>query len=545
MNKTRLFIIMPFVLAVGLIFGAWVNAGPPASNTVQSNAPNAVAAQLGTAFTYQGRLEDGGVPANGGYDFKVELYDAAAGGSKVGSTLTLSGVQVQDGLFILDLDFGEQYTGQELWLELQVRQGGGSYSKLSPRQPLTGSPYALGLRPGAVVESSGPVGFSVKANAAPNQIALYGEANQDGSVAVYGNSENNTGVFGNSNTGRGVWGQSIDDEGVYGYSANYDGVKGVAGGDSSFVAGVSGIAYGIDNRGVSGFGVGNNVGVYGYSPGLAGVYGESDSGRGVVGKSRDEYGVLAISGNHDGVRGDSYGSNRAGVYGINYAASGIGVRGQADVAGGVGVYGSSTANTGVYGVTSQGTGVWGSNGGSNTTGWAGYFDGRVTVNGNFINASGSSMIDHPLDPENMVLQHAVVESPDMMNIYNGNITTDSQGYATVTMPDWFEALNGDFRYQLTVIGQFAQAIVAQELEGNQFIIQTDKPDVTVSWQVTGIRHDPWAEANRIEVELAKDEADLGLYLHPEAYGLPREEGITAQFDPGHPAVDDQQPASVD
>ena len=78
------------------------------------------------------------------------------------------------------------------------------------------------------------------------------------------------------------------------------------------------------------------------------------------------------------------------------------------------------------------------------------------------------------------------------------------------------------------IGQFAQAIVAREIEGNQFIIQTDKPNVTVSWQVTGIRHDPYANMYRIPIEEEKPDAERGLYLHPEAYGLPVESGISAQ-----------------
>ena len=133
--------------------------------------------------------------------------------------------------------------------------------------------------------------------------------------------------------------------------------------------------------------------------------------------------------------------------------------------------------------------------------------------------------DHPLDPANKYLYHSFVESPDMMNIYNGNVTTDADGFATVTMPDWFEALNQDFRYQLTVIGQFAQAIVAEEIDGNQFRIQTDKPLVRVSWQVTGIRHDPFAEANRIPVEEDKTGDEKGHYLYPEVYGKSVQDSI--------------------
>ena len=113
----------------------------------------------------------------------------------------------------------------------------------------------------------------------------------------------------------------------------------------------------------------------------------------------------------------------------------------------------------------------------------------VDVDGTLSKAGGSFKIDHPLDPANKCLYHSFVESPDLMNIYNGNVTTDAEGNAVVTLPDWFEVLNRDFRYQLTVIGQFAQAIVASKVANRQFSTWTDKPDVEVSWQVTGIRQD--------------------------------------------------------
>ena len=143
-------------------------------------------------------------------------------------------------------------------------------------------------------------------------------------------------------------------------------------------------------------------------------------------------------------------------------------------------------------------------------------DGSVNVTGNLTKGSGSFKIDHPLDPKNKYLYHSFVESPDMMNIYNGNITTDAAGFATIEMPAWFEALNREFRYQLTVIGQFAQAIIAKEIEQGRFTIQSDKPAVKVSWQVTGIRKDAYAEKNRIKVEEDKPLIEKGTCMHPEA-----------------------------
>jgi hypothetical protein len=113
----------------------------------------------------------------------------------------------------------------------------------------------------------------------------------------------------------------------------------------------------------------------------------------------------------------------------------------------------------------------------------------------------------------------------MMNIYNGNIDTDASGNAIVTMPNYFVALNRDFRYQLTVIGQFAQAIVGSEMTDGTFTIKTDKPNVKVSWMVTGIRQDAWANAHRIPTEEAKSETEKGKFLHPELFGQSPEKGL--------------------
>jgi hypothetical protein len=152
-------------------------------------------------------------------------------------------------------------------------------------------------------------------------------------------------------------------------------------------------------------------------------------------------------------------------------------------------------------------------------------NGNLTVTGSLSKGSGSFKIDHPLDPANKYLYHSFVESPDMMDVYNGDVVTNQRGIATVILPDYFEALNRDFRYQLTVIGQFAQAIVARKIGHNQFVIRTSKPNVEVSWQVTGIRHDAYADAHRIQVEEEKPPQDQGRYLHPELFGAPAEQAV--------------------
>ena len=182
-------------------------------------------------------------------------------------------------------------------------------------------------------------------------------------------------------------------------------------------------------------------------------------------------------------------------------------------------------NIGVYGLadTSLGTnnfGIVGDNGGCVTcaANKAGEFFGDVDIQGNLSKTGGTFKIDHPQDPANKYLIHSFVESPDMMNIYNGNITTDANGEAVVTMPSYFEAENIDFRYQLTVVGVFAQAIVGKEIASNQFVIKTDKPNVKVSWMVTGVRNDVWAQNRRVVPEVEKATQDKGKYLHPEFYG---------------------------
>jgi hypothetical protein len=156
---------------------------------------------------------------------------------------------------------------------------------------------------------------------------------------------------------------------------------------------------------------------------------------------------------------------------------------------------------------------------------AAVFYGTVHVNGTLTKSGGSFRIDHPLDPANKYLSHSFVESPDMKNIYDGVVTTDANGDAVVALPVWFEALNRDFRYQLTPIGQFAQAIVAEEVRSNSFAIKTDKPNVKVSWQITGIRHDAWANAHRIPVEEDKPAVERGTYLAPEELGQPKDKSV--------------------
>ncbi len=144
-------------------------------------------------------------------------------------------------------------------------------------------------------------------------------------------------------------------------------------------------------------------------------------------------------------------------------------------------------------------------------------NGEVHCNKITVGTGKGFKIDHPLDPENKHLYHWCVESPDVMNIYNGNVMTGANGQATVELPSYFQALNDDFRYQLTVIGKPALATIETEIENNIFTIRTDQPNVKVSWQVTGTRHDPAILANRLPVEEEKPAAERGFAEYPEPW----------------------------
>ncbi|MBI5324889.1 MAG: hypothetical protein HZB41_06400 [Ignavibacteriae bacterium] len=281
-----------------------------------------------------------------------------------------------------------------------------------------------------------------------------------------------------------------------------------AGGNTTLIVGV----YGEKNNGLLGSGHGvygknNTSGNYGYLGGSSyGVYGKDNSS--------GNYGFIGES--YYGVYGKNNNGNIGYLGGSNYCVFGGNINSNN--------YGYLGDNTyGVYGYSDNGTAVYGR--GIGTGNYAGRFNGNVQVTGTLSKGGGSFKIDHPLDPANKYLYHSFVESPDMMNIYNSNVITDANGEATVILPGYFEALNREFRYQLTVIGQFAQAIVSEEIQNNRFTIKTDKPNVKVSWQVTGIRHDPFAESYRIQVEVEKTAEERGKYLYPKEYGVSETLGI--------------------
>jgi hypothetical protein len=231
---------------------------------------------------------------------------------------------------------------------------------------------------------------------------------------------------------------------------------------------------------------------------------------GVNSSSSGGYAVHGISGAPASISD----SHAFGVYGTSSNGRGVGGYSDNDI----GVIGESTNSIGVYGF-----------GGT----WAGFFNGNVNVTGtlsaNTITATIKNFkIDHPLDPANKYLLHASVESSEMENIYSGNVRLDAHGKATVQMPRWFQALNADFRYQLTCVGGFSPVYIAREIQGNRFEIAGGKAGIKVSWQITGVRHDAYAKANPLQVEQDKSASERGTYLYPAGQGKKQKIALGSQ-----------------
>lgn len=410
----------PVLTAAGSVIAALLALALVASSQAQGphpDSPQAVAS-IGTAFTYQGRLNKAGSPVNATCSFQFSLWTAASGGSQRGATLSVDGLPVSSGLFTVPLDFGYQFYGDDRWLQSAVQcAGDASFTELSPRSPLTAVPYATSLRPGAYTIGSTGEGTAI----------LRGE-NRGTGVGVWGETigSSNAGVYGFSSHGPGVWGAtSLGNSAVYGRNTS----------TTPASAGVFGQADEVGGLGVRGYSQRGDAGVYGETANASGsgVYGRANGGNaaGVYGRNNSGAGVwgytpVAAS----GVYGESGGVAGRGVYGVATAVGGIGVRGQAN--GGAqafGVYGSSTTNHGVGGFSTSASGagvigespfigVQGATGGttSNDQGvrgiasgadaWAGYFDGKAGAKKGFFGPLAAMEIDDPLDAANKTLSHA-------------------------------------------------------------------------------------------------------------------------------------------
>ncbi len=258
---------------------------------------------LGTGFTYQGELRDGGAPANGVYDLQFELYDIESGGAIIGSAVLVDNVTVDNGVFSVELDFGAgPYAGDQLWLEVGVRAGtsSGGFTGLLPRQKLTAAPYALHAEMIATNAVSGAqiVNGSVRAaDIGPNSVGtseiiasqvqrrLSGSCaegtnlesvNEDGSIVCVDDEHNHVGE---------VWFEGLANnrllsltntsaDATGGFRATTNGGTGITGGYQPS-DGTSGI-------GIHGYANGPGVGLSGYSQFGLGLRAESFAGTNII-----------------------------------------------------------------------------------------------------------------------------------------------------------------------------------------------------------------------------------------------------------------------
>ncbi len=464
---------------------------------------------------YQGHLTDSdGSPLDTTINMIFRIYDDSLGVASLWGEVQY-GVEVSNGLFAVSL--GSNYMipdsvfwGTDRWLGVRI----GSDPEIGPRTRLLSVPYAY-----RVATIDGASGGDVFGNIMLHSTLTIGELNEEGwpgHLAVTDGSQEVITADGESGqVGIGMVDPNADfhvetTNHLFSgsFSSNFPNtstrvVQSEYLGTGSYDAtAVYGKCSPQDYYGYGGVFEGGFIGLNGrvYPTGsdiYVGTYGVAYGG----------------SGTNFGVNGIAVGSGSK--YGAFGEASGAGTN--------YGIYGraidsSGTTNYAVYGLAANGS-----------TNWAGYFQGDVRVTGEFVPGKAGFMVDHPLDPANKYLRHSAVESPDMKNVYDGVVTLDARGEATVQLPGYFQALNEDFRYQLTAIGAPAPNLyIAGKISDNRFTIAGGQPGMEVSWQVTGIRKDAYAKANRVQIEVDKPADEQGKYLHPEAYGLGQEFGVHYQ-----------------
>ncbi len=502
-NKLSVFVpgVHPRVVSVKVPIGqnvTWILGIGYASTSFNTNNLCGSDGANSRLITYQGKLSDGAAAANGVYDLQFQLFNQLAGGTARTSLITLDDVQVTNGVFTVRLDLGagaltEDYSAgssaagnlklnpaildaQNSFFEIGVRAGTstGAYTILTPRQPITAVPLAMrantannafraayadylgGLRPDEFAKANDPRLTDARTPTAGSSNYIQNTTTQQsGNFNISG-----SGTIGGNLTVAGTLNATLPSN-----SPNY--IQNTTTQQSNTNFNISG-----DGK-VGGTLRATTTNITGATERLLNVQGSSPLGTWIT-------------------------LNNSTTGGHNWSIISTG-ESNGEGAGKLLFYDLAN-NTGRLLLSDSGANI----------------TGDLTVSGAISGATKNFKIDHPLDPLNKTLTYTSVESPDMMNIYNGNITTDANGDAIVTMPNYFEALNKDFRYQLTVIGTFAQAIVMEKIKGNIFKIKTDKPNVEVSWQVTGIRHDKFAEDKQTKVEEEKPAADKGKCLYAPA-----------------------------
>jgi len=391
--KTKiLFAVITAFGLLALLLGPRVRPGPAYAQDPAPQGRAIIQAAVGTAFTYQGRLLYDGEPVDTTCDFRFTLWDAGTGGNDLGTTTVTAAVQ--DGYFTVEVDFGQDvFTGDARWMSIGVRCPAGSemWTELQGRVALNPAPYALSLRPGAVIRGDGATLLEVEnsnaeegsvaikgtmtwATGATKAIAGYNNSIEEGSSGVYGEGEY-FGVHGVSN-GSG-WAA-----GVYGDNTGSGiGVRATSwNGPGLYAGSVTGIAAKFENLGnqptvviqntagtapplqVTGL-QGSTFTATSSSNGSAAIKGEASASEGTV------YGVYgetrSSSGNASGVKGVTWSGATNGVWGQTHSiAHAAGVYGLASATEGtaVGVWGRTYAKNGmgakIENRGAEGLGLW-------------------------------------------------------------------------------------------------------------------------------------------------------------------------------------------
>jgi len=344
------------VVLVACLAGARVAAASDPVSDIHGSGGATISAALGTAITYQGKLDKNGVPVNGACNFTFKLYDALSAGAQIGSTITINNQPVAGGFFTAALDFGSgAFDGQARWLEIQVQgPGDAGFTALTPRQPITAAPYALYALAGPVTGSQWTNDGSGITH--PGNIGIAAPSSSGIKLHINGGTAENNALYAHNtsvdwatfvlrNFAPGGFGL-YDDQSSKHYIAGRFGV-GVGAPEGKLQANSS------SEAAIIGKHTSNWVGVYGESQTSVGVWGNAiTSGVGVQGTHNPTgaFGYLG-HGNGWGVVGDNtvantrgiLGTQTDGVVGIAHSASHIAGRFENDAPGGTALYANGVA----------------------------------------------------------------------------------------------------------------------------------------------------------------------------------------------------------
>ncbi|MFC1725635.1 hypothetical protein ACFL4T_08405 [candidate division KSB1 bacterium] len=474
-------------------------------------------AQVPDIISYQGILKDsdGMLVCTGTYSLTFKIYDSGSSGTELW-TETQS-VNISNGVCnvelgsvsTLDISFDRQY-----WLGITINSG----TELTPRTKLMSVPYSLNTRsiPDSIVTTDKIKDNSITTSKISSSGASAGEViTYDGTDIAWdtiaspeivlpysGSTSSSNTAFSISTAGSGNAGYfEIDNSSNYNSAiyakttgtgfAGYFRIENPSNSNQVIYARTNGTGkaglFNIENSQNS------NPCIYAITNGLAQAMDAVSSGFGNAGRFR----IFNSENSSYALNTYTNGTGHAGYFEIDNAAN---------------------ANHAVYATTSG-------------TGKAGYFNGDVHVTGDLnvagtvTKGGGAFAIDHPLDPENKILKHSFVESPEMMNIYKGRAKLVN-GEAVIQLPDYFDALNHpeDRVLNLTCINGWSPLFRDGEIKNNQFFVKTTKDgeqDQEFDWVVYAKRNDKFAQENPIVVEEEKGVNNTfkkGEYLHPKVFG---------------------------